>query len=273
MPNHRINQRITRSDKFYTISWKAQLTYLLGFAFLDDYGVWTANPHEVWKELFVDHKQIKKKDIIPILEELAEIKLIKLYAIDGKLYQQYENFNIFQTFGQGYNKKSSYPTFEKCNVDAEHNESNPCNWVYSGSKGCLGVYLGVSSPSHSHSNTHSNTHSYSYKEEEIEKLGLSLEEKEVFKCFIHLGEKIREDNLENWKKWLAELKKENPNKDFIKNSKKWRDYFELKSPKRCKNSFRNWIEKDYADKKVSEVDNLLTRKTKEFNERYKNLKK
>ena len=264
MSNHRINQRITRSSKFYQVSWKSQLTYLLQFAFLDDFGVWTADPHEIWRELFVDHKSIREKDIPDILEELAEVKLIKLYAIGGKLYQQYENFNIFQSFGQGYNKKSSYPTFEECDIDPEHNESNSCNWVYSGVKGCLRVFLGVGSNSlslsNSHSNSPSNTNSNSptvhfnyYREEDITKL--DVEEKEVLKCFYSIKYKLRKEYLKSWNDWIGELKKDYKDKNLLTNAKKWRDYFEQKPPKNHKSSFRNWISKDYADKQVYNIDN------------------
>jgi len=260
MPNHRINKRITYSDKFYSISWKAQLTYLLGFAFLDDFGVWTASPRELWKELFVYHKQIKEKDIPDILEELAEVNLIKLYAIEGKLYQQYENFNTFQSFGQGYNKKKSYPEFEECDVDPEHHERDTSNWVYSGVKGCMRVFLSVGSPSHSlsNSNSPSNTNTNTkpklylyYREDEIDKL--QLEEKGVLKCFYAIGYKLREDYIDSWNKWILEIKKDNSEKNLLSNAKKWRDYFEDKPPKNHKSSFRNWVEKEYADKKESKV--------------------
>lgn len=246
MSNHRINQRITRSEKFYNISWKAQLTYLLGFAFLDDYGVWTADPHEVWRELFVDHKGIREKDMINILEELAEVKLIKLYAIGGKLYQQYENFNTFQVFGQGYNKKSAYPTFEECDVDVEHNESNSCNWVYSGVKGCLRVYLGVSPHSLSHSNSPSPSNTNSNENSSLEEKPKPLTPLQEMKLFLTSDEyfkKIVEYLVEKGFPEDATIKELNNFKDYWTEQTKngMRQRWELQSTFQLKRRLTTWF--------------------------------
>lgn len=266
MPNHRIFQRIAKSNKFFKISIKAQLLYLLGFAFLDDYGVWTADPHEIWRDIFVDHKTIKNKEIVNLLEELAEVKLINIYAVDGKLYQQYEKFEDFQTFGRGYNRKSIYPDFKRIGKDG-------CSWVYSGVRGCIREYVGVNdvngSMPYSLSNTNTNTHSY--KEEDIDKL--VLEEKSILKCFYALGFKLKEKDLESWNKWILELKKDYKDKDLVANAKKWRDYFEQKPPKNFKNSFRNWVAKPYADSKPHDIIKY-DEASRKFEERYgKTIKK
>jgi len=84
----------------------------------------------------------------------------------------------------------------------------------------------------------------------IDTLNLSKNEKEVLTCFLDLSYKIEESNVSNWRAWLAELKKDNPDKNLLTNAKKWRDYFEQKPPKNHKSSFRNWISKDYADKEL-----------------------
>lgn len=272
---HRIHPNIAISEKFNSCSLKSQLLYLELFAFVDDFGTFLAEPNDIKALIFPKNKKMTLQAITRMEAELLDTGLLMIYSINGKFYLQIRDFKRYQVFGNGYNRTPKYPPLDESDHSVVSrtfgDEIAKNRLVYTNSADLLETLVNAWHTTTSNTNTNTNTNSY--KGEEIEKLDLSLEEKEILKCFIHLGEKITEDNLEDWKKWLAELKKENPNKDLIKNAKKWRDYFEQKHPKRHKNSFRNWIEKDYADKKVSEVDDLIARKGREFDERYKNLKK
>jgi hypothetical protein len=273
---HRIYPNIAISEKFNSCSLKSQLLYLELFAFVDDFGTFLGDPKDIKALIFPKNTKMNEQAITRIEAELLDAGLLMFYSINGKLYLQISDFKRYQVFGQGYNRIPKYPPLDESDHSVVSrifgDEITKNRLVYTKSADLLKTLVNAWHTTTSYTNT--NTNSNSYKEEQIEKIdNLLLEEKEVLKCFIYLGEKIKDNTLENWKKWLAELRKENPNKDLVKNAKKWRDYFEGKPPKRYKNSFRNWIEKDYADKKVSEIDDILYQKSREFDNRYKNLKK
>jgi len=105
----------------------------------------------------------------------------------------------------------------------------------------------------------------------IDTLNLSKDEKQILECFLNLSYKIEESEIPKWAAWLNELKKDNPEKNLLSNAKKWRDYFETKPPKNHKSSFRNWIEKDYADKKTTDIGSkdFYEKKTQEHLKRMK----
>jgi len=268
---HRIFPSIAVSDKYNNCSLKAQLLYLTLFAFVDDFGTFTAQPQDIKYLMFPRNKTMTIKQIIVCEEALLESGLCIFYVLNEKIYLQMRNFNVYQVFGEGYNRTPRYPPYE----EKEHSRIVHIYGVldpskYQMIKNASQLFTTLQSASHtttSYTNTYTNTNTY--KIEDIDNLEeLNKEEKAVLKCFIQLSYKIDKEHLQDFKNWLVELKKDYPSKDLVKNALKWRDYFDQKPPKRHKNSFRNWVEKPYADAK-SPIVVKLDADTKKFNEMYK----
>ena len=276
MANNRLNQNISISTKFNKkLTVYSQLLYLLLLAHVDDFGTMLADSEDI-KAIVAPKNDILTIEIIRNAEkELLKSGICIFYTYNDKPYLQIVDFVKFQIFGTGYNRTPHYPPYNErdhSRVTAiigalDPNLFKPLKKTSDLLRSLKKTYS-VSTTS-SYYNTNTNT----YKKEQIENLNLSLEEKELLKCFYELGFKLKENDLESWKKWVAEQKKDYPNKDLIVNVKDWRDYFENKHPKRHKVSFRNWISKDYAKNKMSNTDFYIERKGREFEERIKNLKK
>ena len=90
-----LSRRISQSKKLNKLPLKAQLVWTWTIPYLDDYGCYTADPEDIKSEVFPKNKKISIKDIAVALQQ--EIGLVKLFQINGNAYQQYENFEDFQT--------------------------------------------------------------------------------------------------------------------------------------------------------------------------------
>lgn len=302
MPS-RIYPNIAISEKYNACSLKAQLFYLTLFAFVDDFGTFLAEPSDIKALLFPKNSKMTISQIIKYEQELSRNNLLIFYLYQGKIYLQINSFKKFQVFGKGYNRTPKYPPHsEKDNsvvqryfgdlkddnfillkaLDKENtpqNDSDNQNTTKSKDFGLTEPNTAdllkalVNAWHTTTSNTNSISNSYSYKELDIDNLEeLNQEEKAVLKCFVHLSFRVNKEQLDGWKKWLVELKRAFPQKDLVKNALKWRDYFEQKPPKRHKNSFRNWIEKPYADKKDSGMT-IYEEANRRFKERQRLIKK
>jgi len=296
---HRLYPNLAISDKYNACSTEAQLFYCTLFAFVDDFGTFLASPQDIKALLFPRNHRMTIPKIIKYEQELSRNGLLIFYLYQSKIYLQINDFKKFQVFGTGYNRTPKYPPYsEKDNsvaqryfgglkdddfillkaLDRENNPKNDpdgsdlpkseiCGSIKPNTANLLKSLENAWHTTTSYTNTYTNTNTY--KIEDIDNLEeLNKEEKAVLKCFIQLSYKIDKEHLQDFKNWLVELKKDYPSKDLVKNALKWRDYFDQKPPKRHKNSFRNWVEKPYADAK-SPIVVKLDADTKKFNEMYK----
>jgi len=211
----KLEKRLLNDYRFFTMSEDAQLVYvkLLMFA--------AASGNRMVRELKVLASVLRYKgDLSKLQVALDEIRT---------------NFPKFRTNRYYYYFKE----FE-----------NRLNWVVGDTeKGLLGNSLGTPKGGVD-KNKIKNKNKIRLDKKRVDTLNLSKDEKEILTCFLDLSYKIEECNVSSWQAWLAELKKDNPDKNLLTNAKKWRDYFEQKPPKNYKSSFRNWISKEYADKEL-----------------------
>ena len=95
---------------------KTQLIYTWIIPWLDDFGCYTGDPEDIKTEVFPKNKRITIKDIESALRDEAERGIIIWYTVEtGKLVQQYQNFDSFQTFKSDRDRKSDYPVFQADN--------------------------------------------------------------------------------------------------------------------------------------------------------------
>ena len=92
---------------------KAQLVYTWTIPFLDDFGCYTADPEDIKTEVFPNNKRISVAGIRDSLLELQKVGLIILYSVNGKVYQEYNGFDNFQTFKSDRAKKREYPALNE----------------------------------------------------------------------------------------------------------------------------------------------------------------
>jgi hypothetical protein len=111
-----LSKRISQSKKVNRLPIKAQIVWTWTIPYLDDYGCYTGDPEDIKTEVFPKNRKISQGDIKKALGIEAETGLIAWYAIEGgKLVQQYQNFDAFQTFKSDRPKISEYPQFQPNN--------------------------------------------------------------------------------------------------------------------------------------------------------------
>jgi hypothetical protein len=114
-----LSRRVSQSDKVNRLSAKAQIVWTWTLPWLDDYGCYTGNAEDIKSEVFPRNPKISKKDIEAALFEQANIGTIILYKTEGKIYQQYQNYekspngDVFQTFKNDRERESAYPQYQQ----------------------------------------------------------------------------------------------------------------------------------------------------------------
>lgn len=108
-----LSRRIAQSKKVNSLSLKAQLVWTWTIPFLDDYGRYTADAEDVKTEVFPKNRKITASAIKDALIEAQAAGLITLYKVDGEVYQQYNNFEAFQTFKSDRGRNSEFPAYKE----------------------------------------------------------------------------------------------------------------------------------------------------------------
>ena len=119
-----LSRRLSQSKRVNHLSLKAQIVWTWIIPWLDDYGCYDADAEDIKTEVFPKNTNITVKDISNALLEEEEIGLIKVFNVNGKIYQKYDNFETFQTLKTDRPKKSDIPGYYE-GMELNGNQGNP----------------------------------------------------------------------------------------------------------------------------------------------------
>jgi len=111
-----LNKVIILSRKLNTISEGAENLYYRLLVISDDFGRYHADP-EIIKGQIYTLRKIKTPTIKQRLQELDDIKLIKIYNSNGEKYLEIVNFEKNQYFRKDFNRKDDFPSFQQGSRD------------------------------------------------------------------------------------------------------------------------------------------------------------
>jgi len=129
-----ISEAVILSKKINAVSEGAENLYYRLYLVCDDFGCFFADPKIIKGKAYTLRKisieKIKKR-----MRELADIKLIKLYEIDGEMYYMVLKFNTYQKFRRDIMRKHMVPTCSQQglrNVSVTPRQKSVTSWNVSG---------------------------------------------------------------------------------------------------------------------------------------------
>ena len=121
-----LNRVIILSRKINAISEGAENLYYRLLVISDDYGRFHADP-EIIKGQIYTLRKIKISTIKQRLQELDDIKLIKIYNSNGEKYLEIVNFEKNQYFRKDIKRKSDFPSFQQRSRNEKLQVVTDCN--------------------------------------------------------------------------------------------------------------------------------------------------